>query len=205
MVGQLAQHRHHGGDAAARGEEQQPFRERVRQDESARRPGEAHNRPRTRPPNQVPGHAPVRIRLHRDRDAAIRPCGRRRHRVAAPVQHAVDVDAHPDVLAGAMRYPPVPGADDQRRGVAGLRPHGLDPAPEFAGRPQRVEQAQVAVRQSQRHFLPTRIGYWGIGVLGLRLRSRNSSLRFAEKSPITRADAAADKARTAGHVVPVRR
>ena len=79
--------------------------------------------PGARGPDQVVGDLAVGDRLGRDGDAARRDAGRGRavgavgEAVGAPVAHAVDVDADPDVLPGHVAEPAATGPDDDRHGV----------------------------------------------------------------------------------------
>ena len=87
--------------------------------------------------------------LGRDRDAAVGPARVGRERVRAPVVHAVDDHADPQVLAGLVARPLVAGLDDDRDGVVGLRLDPLDPPAQLARRPQRVDQLEVVVGQQR--------------------------------------------------------
>ena len=85
------------------------------------------------PLDQVVADLAVGDRLDGDRDAAVgaRAGGQR---VGAPLAHAVDVDADPDVLAGDVAGPAAPGPDQRvaaSRGLgvtASIRPRRSAPA-----------------------------------------------------------------------------
>ena len=95
-------------------------------------------------------HLALVDQLRRDRDEAVGTARVGGDRVGAPVALAVDVEADPQVLAGLVAGPGVPGADQDRGRVAGLAVELLDPAAELARRPQRVDQLEVVVGQQRR-------------------------------------------------------
>ncbi|HEX2707495.1 MAG TPA: hypothetical protein VHM66_05725 [Solirubrobacterales bacterium] len=58
---------------------------------------------------------------------------------------AIDDDTDPQVLTRQMAHPFVARADHDGGRVGGLRLDPLDPPPQFAGRPKRVNELQVVV------------------------------------------------------------
>jgi hypothetical protein len=66
------------------------------------------------------------------------------------VVHAVDDDAHAQVLAGLVPLPLPARLDEDRHGVLGLGLDALDAALELARRPQRVDELEVVVGQQRR-------------------------------------------------------
>ena len=100
-------------------------------------------------PDQVVRDLAVGDRLGRDRDAARGDAGRGRavgavgEAVGAPVAHAVDVDADPDVLPGHVAEPAATGPDDDRHGIRGLGAHLEDAAAQVGAGAQRVDQVEV--------------------------------------------------------------
>ena len=80
-------------------------------------------------------------------DAAVGPARVRGERVGAPMVDAVHHHADAQVLPGLVPLPLEARADDHSDGVLGLALDPLDPAPELAGRPERVDQLEVVVRE----------------------------------------------------------
>ncbi len=155
--GSSAQHRHHRGDARARGEEQHRGRRRVGHDEVALRCGQPHDRAGCHAADQVGRQEALRHGLHGDGDgacAALVPTAAQRgrgQRIGPPAPAAVDQQADTDVLAGLVVEREAPARlDDQRRRVLGLAAHLDDPATQFTCRPQRVRELEVVVRQQRR-------------------------------------------------------
>ena len=93
---------------------------------------------------------PVRDELRRDRDAAVGAPGVGGQRVGAPVVHAVDLDAQPQVLPGPVPRPFPAGLDQHGGRVRRLALDPLDPPAQLARRPQRVDQLEVVVGQERR-------------------------------------------------------
>ena len=118
----------------------------VEHDEGARA-GVAH---------EVGGDLALGDRLGRDGDAARRDAGGGRavgavgEAVGAPVAHAVDVDADPDVLAGDVPEPAAAGADDDGGGVGGLGADLDDAAAQVGAGAHRVEEVEVVVGDQRR-------------------------------------------------------
>ena len=105
--------------------------------------------------HQVVGDLAVGDRLGRDGDAPRRDAGRGGavgavgQAVGAPVAHAVDVDADPDVLAGHVAQPAATGPDDDRHGIRGLAAHLDDAAAQVGAGAQRVDQVEVVARHER--------------------------------------------------------
>ena len=155
---QGAQHRHHRGDAAAADQEQHLRRRRVGQHEVALGQRQPDDRARLEAVDQVGGEHALGHRPHGDRDGPAAALRRRAHRVGAPLELAVDLDADADVLAraGGRSASPSPG---RITSVAASSVSGidlLDPAAQLARAPERVDQAQVVVGVQRRGQLASR-------------------------------------------------
>ena len=102
--------------------------------------------------DQVGRDLAVGDRLGRDGDAPRRDAGRGRavgavgEAVGAPVAHAVDVDADPDVLPGHVAEPAAAGPDDDGHGIRGLGTDLDDAAAQVGAGPQRVDEVEVVAR-----------------------------------------------------------
>ena len=87
--------------------------------------------------------------LRRDADAAVGALGLGGERVGAPVVDPVDHDPDPQVLPRPVARPLVAGADQHRDRLRRLPVDPLDPAAQFARRPERVDQFQVVVGEQR--------------------------------------------------------
>jgi hypothetical protein len=142
IVHTAAEHAHHRSDAAARGEEQDLAR-LLGEDELALRYVEAHDRAGPHPVHKVVGD--MTGGLHRDLNSA----GSAGDRIAAPVPDAVDVDADPEPLAGAVPWPAGSRLDHKGGRLGGLPPDLGDPAAELGGRPERVDQSEIVLGEER--------------------------------------------------------
>ena len=154
LVERVAQHPHHRRDAAAGGDEQDLVRARVGQDELAAGLVEVDEHPDPRAAHDVGADHAFGDRLDGDRDAAVGPVDRRRQRVRAPLAHAVDVEADPDVLAWDVPGPAAPGPDHQGHGVAGLGVDLDDPPAQVGAGAQRAHEVEVVGREQRRGHQP---------------------------------------------------
>ncbi len=146
----VAQHAHHGCDAAA-GRQEEHLRGRGRrQHEVTGRLFEPDQRARRRPADQVVADLAVPDRLHGDRDAAVPAVRRRGDGVGAPQPRPVDVDPDPHVLAGRVTAPVPSRSDHDGRGVTRLGVHGLDAPTQVGARTERADQVEVVRRQQRR-------------------------------------------------------
>src|SRR3954454_15295713 len=146
---EVAQHAHDRGDAAARADEQHAPGQRGGEDETALDAAEPHDRPGLGLAVEE-GRDLARLdELGRDADAAVRPPGVGGQRVGAPVMHAVDDHADPQVLAGLVPGP-LPArldVDGRRRGGLALDP--LDSPAQLLRGPQRIDQLEVVVGEQR--------------------------------------------------------
>ena len=144
-----SQHRHHRGDTGSAGQEQHRGRRGVTHGEVAPRSGQTNNRSGPHSRNEVGGQETLRHGLDGDGDGACTAvAGGRRQRIGPPPPAAVDEQADPDVLPGLVVEAKAPsGLDHQGGRVAGLGADLDDPAAEFAGGPQRIDELEVVVRQ----------------------------------------------------------
>ena len=94
-----------GRDAAARADEQQLRRERVRSMKSPSTPPSDTIAPGRPWRDEIRRHDAALDQLRGDRDAAVGPVGLGGQRVGAPVANAADVDSDPAVLAGPVARP----------------------------------------------------------------------------------------------------
>ena len=151
---QVAQHAHDRRDSAPGADEQELRRQRVGEGEIALGPSEPHECPRLRLADQEGGHLPLLDQLRGDADVAVRAIRVRGEGVGPPVMDAIDDDAHPQVLPRLMAHPLVAGTDHDRHRVTRLGLDPLDPPPQLAGRPQRVDELEVVVGQQRREERP---------------------------------------------------
>ncbi len=143
-LGELAEHAHDGGEAAAGRDHQQAGGQRVGQHEVAVGLGEPEHLPGLDARGQVGADEAAGDGLDGDRHG---PVGLRRagEGVGAPLQDTVDADADPQPLAGPVTGPARPGAQHQRHRPAGLRPHLLDPRPQVDRAAEGVDEGEVVV------------------------------------------------------------
>ena len=148
---QRSEHRHHGCDAAAGGDEQNCFRRRVRQSELALRRLQADDCARFDAVDQVGGQKTLGCGLHGDRDVTVSGFGDRGQRIRPPVPTTVDAQADADVLTRTVIAGKPPARPDHDRcRVFGFGLDRDDFAAQFARRPERVEQRQIVIREQRR-------------------------------------------------------
>ena len=127
---------------------------RVRKDELAAGLVEVDEHPDPGAAHDVGADHALRDRLDGDRDAAVGPVDRGRQRVRAPLAHAVDVEADPDVLASNVPGPAASGTDHQGHGVAGLGVDLDDPAAQVGADAQGAHEVEVVSREQRRGHQP---------------------------------------------------
>ncbi len=147
-LGQLAEHPHDGREAAAGGHHEHLRGQGVGQHEVARGLVEPQDVAGADRPGEVVRDDAVRDRLHGDPDRAVGP-GRTGEGVRAAVPDAVDADADPDPLAGAVPGPAAAGLQHERGGAGGLAPHVDDAGPEVDRAVEGVDQAEVVGREQR--------------------------------------------------------
>ncbi len=153
FAGVAAQHAHDGGDAAARRDEQRLGRCARGEREVAGGLAEVNEGAGLRLTDEVAGHHAVPNRLDGDGDVA-GGRGRGRDRVRAPLPHAPDVDANPDVLAGAMPLPAAAHPDADGHRIGRFPVDGVDATAEVTGAAERCDQVEeVAWHQGRRDHL----------------------------------------------------
>ncbi|SUA46185.1 Uncharacterised protein [Nocardia africana] len=146
-----AQHRDHRRDPAARGDEQQFVRHRLREMEIALRRRQPDHGARLHAVDQMCRQEPVGIRLHRDRDGLVTGRADRGQRIRTPMPAATDLQADADVLTGGVRGRKTPAGTDGDGGrIGGLLDDVDDLAAELAGGPERIDQAEVVVGKQWR-------------------------------------------------------
>ena len=128
VLGHVAQHSHHRGDTAARGEEQDLGWRRGRQGEFPCGVVELDDGADCGVSHEVVGDLATGDRLDGDRDAAVVPIGIGGQRVSAPLTHAVDVHTDADVLPGCMGAPTAARLDNQAHRIGGFRVNRHNPA-----------------------------------------------------------------------------
>ena len=152
-----AQHRDDRRHAGAGADEEELARRRLGDEEGPFDPAEPDQVAGPRGAHQVGRDDAGVDQLRGDADQPVGAAGVGGQRVGAPVVDALDDDPDPQVLAGAVPGPLVPGPDQDGDRIGGLALDPLDPAAQLLGRPERVDQLQVVVGEERREERADRV------------------------------------------------